>query len=222
MNATAKPSHDEPSRAEDSDAEDLAARVDRLMADSVGAIESARRTLPRAVAQAGVALADALARGGKVLICGNGGSASDSLHFSSELLNKFDRARRPLAAVSLVADVAALTSIANDEEYDAVFAKQVEALARRGDVLVVITSSGDSPSILRAARAAQACGIRCIALNGKGGGALSPLLRDHDGDSGDDIDLVAPADSTARVQEIHAILIHALCELIDHQLFGEL
>lgn len=194
----------------------LSARVDALLSDSIRSLEAARRELPNVVAAAAAALADALANDGKILICGNGGSASDSLHFSAELLNKFHRVRRPLAAVSLAADVSTMTSIANDESYDAVFAKQVEALGRRGDVLVAITTSGNSPSILRAVRAAQAGQIRCIALNGKGGGALSPLMR------GADIDIVAPGHSTARIQEIHGIIIHAFCELIDDQLFGEM
>ncbi len=196
----------------------LSARVDALFSDGIDALEAARRELPGVVAEAALALAQSLENGGKILVCGNGGSASDSLHFAGELLNKFHRVRRPLAAISLAADVSTLTAIANDESYDAVFAKQVEALGRRGDVLVVITSSGNSPSILRAARAAQAGELRCIALNGKGGGALSPILKERDGD----LDIIAPGRSTARVQEIHGIIIHAFCELIDHQLFGEL
>ena len=191
------------------------ARVDALWSDSIASIEAARRELTEGVAEAATVLADALANNGKILICGNGGSASDSLHFSSELVNKFHRVRRPLAAISLAADVATLTSIANDESYDAVFAKQVEALGRRDDILVAITSSGNSPNILQAVRAAHARDIRCIALNGKDGGALSPLL------NADDIDIVVPGHSTARVQEIHGIIIHAFCELIDHQLFGD-
>ncbi len=193
-----------------------AARVDALLADSLQSIQAARRDLTGIIAEAAMALAETLDNDGKILICGNGGSASDSLHFSSELVNKFHLVRRPLAAISLAADVATLTSIANDESYDAVFSKQVEALGRRGDLLVVITSSGNSPNILRAVRAAQTANIRCVALNGRDGGALSPILNEHD------IDIVAPGSSTARVQEIHGIIIHAFCELIDHQLFGEI
>ncbi|MDD9854576.1 MAG: SIS domain-containing protein [Gammaproteobacteria bacterium] len=196
--------------------------------DAARALESAR-ALSEQVAAAAQAMAHALDRGGKILVCGNGGSAADGLHFSGELLNKFRRVRRPLAAVCLAADVSTITSIANDESYDMVFAKQVEALGRRGDVLVVITTSGNSPNIMRAAAAARTAGLTCIALNGKDGGALSKMLRDGgdgDGDDGDgnggrDIDIIAPGDSTARIQEIHAIIIHAFCELIDLQLFGE-
>ena len=192
------------------------ARIDALWSDSIASIKAARRELTDGVAEAAALLAEVLDKDGKILICGNGGSASDSLHFSSELVNKFERIRRPLAAVSLAADISTMTSIANDESYDAVFARQVEALARRGDVLVVITTSGNSPSILRAVRAAQDRNIRRIALNGRDGGALSPIL------NADDIDIVAPGASTARIQEIHGIIIHAFCELIDHQLFGEI
>ena len=193
-----------------------AARVDALLADSIQSIEAARRELTDVIAEAANALAHTLDHDGKILICGNGGSAADSLHFSAELVNKFQRVRRPLAAISLNADVSTLTSIANDESYDAVFARQIEALGRRGDILVAITSSGNSTNILQAVRTAQVKHIRCIALNGKGGGALSPILKQHD------IDIVAPGDSTARVQEIHGIIIHAFCELIDHQLFGDI
>lgn len=210
---------------------ELAGRVDAMWDDAARALESAR-ALSEQVAAAAQAMARALDGGGKILVCGNGGSAADGLHFSGELLNKFRRVRRPLAAVCLAADVSTITSIANDESYDMVFAKQVEALGRRGDVLVVITTSGNSPNIMRAAAAARTAGLTCIALNGKDGGALSNMLRDggdgdgDDGDRGDgnggrDIDIIAPGDSTARIQEIHAIIIHAFCELIDLQLFGE-
>jgi len=212
---------------------ELTGRVDAMWDDAARALESAR-ALSEQVAAAAQAMARALDGGGKILVCGNGGSAADGLHFSGELLNKFRRVRRPLAAVCLAADVSTITSIANDESYDMVFAKQVEALGRRGDVLVVITTSGNSPNIMRAAAAARTAGLTCIALNGKDGGALSKMLRDGgDGDGGDgdgdrgdgnggrDIDIIAPGDSTARIQEIHAIIIHAFCELIDLQLFGE-
>ncbi len=193
----------------------LSTRAMAIFSDSIRAIEIAQRTLPNQVSQAANRLADTLSNNGKILICGNGGSASDSLHFSAELINKFDRIRRPLAAISLAADVSTLTSIANDESYDKVFSKQVEGLGQANDTLVVITTSGNSPSILQAVRAAHKKKIRCIALNGKDGGELSTLLQ-----SGD-IDIIAPGDSTARIQEIHAIIIHLFCDLIDHLLFDE-
>ncbi len=195
--------------------ENAAAHVDALFSDNLQAVAAARRALGGVIAEAAVSLASALDNNGKILLCGNGGSASDSLHFSSELLNKFQQVRRPLPAISLVADVATLTSISNDESYAAVFAKQVEALGKPEDRLVVITSSGNSPSILQAVRAAHAKGMICIALNGRDGGALSPILQARD------IDILVAGHSTARIQEIHGIIIHAFCELIDRQLFEE-
>ena len=189
-------------------------QINAIFSDSVAAIEQGR-CLSGRIALACEALIACLENGGKILICGNGGSAADSLHFSSELLNKYQRARRPLPAISLVADAATLTSIGNDETFDHVFSKQVEALGRTGDVLVAISTSGNSPNILTAVQAAQQLGVRTIALNGRDGGALSELLGEAD------IDLVVPGEKTARIQEVHGIIIHAFCDLIDQQLFGE-
>lgn len=194
----------------------LSARVGEIFVDSIKSIESAQGPLTSIVAEAAETLANTLANNHKIMICGNGGSASDSMHFSSELLNKYHRVRRPLPAISLATDMATLTSISNDESYDAVFSKQVEALAQPGDQLVVITTSGNSPSILQAVKAAHQKDIGCVALNGKDGGKLSPLL------NANDIDIVVPSNSTARIQEVHGIVIHAFCEMIDLQLFGEL
>jgi len=185
-----------------------------LLSNSIESIEQARQLAP-VVVQAAVTMASSLDQGGKILICGNGGSAADSLHFSGELLNKFVRVRKPLAAISLAADVSTITSIGNDESYDAVFSKQVEALGNADDVLVVITTSGNSPSILRAVEVAHGAGLQVVTLNGRDGGALSSLLDDRD------IDIVVPLQSTARIQEVHGIIIHAFCQFIDQQLFGE-
>lgn len=189
-----------------------AARIDEIFANSIAAISDARAAISEQVSLAANELAAALKAGNKILICGNGGSASDSLHFSSELVNKFERARRPLPAISLVADPATLTSIANDENYDMVFAKQIQAFAKSGDILVLITSSGNSDNLVKAVDAAHAAGIKCIALNGKGGGKISNKL------VACDINIIVPSDSTARVQEIHAIIIHIFCEFIDQQI----
>lgn len=193
----------------------LSTQLDTLFDGSIAAIESARVLHPKVI-QAAQLMADSLETGGKILVCGNGGSAADSLHFSSELLNKFLRIRRPLAAICLCADISTLTSIGNDESYDHVFSKQVEALGRKEDVLVVITSSGQSPSILQAVQAAHDAKISVVTLNGRDGGALSPMLNEHD------IDIVVPQKETARIQEVHGIIIHAFCQLIDQQLFGDL
>lgn len=185
-----------------------------LLNDSIEAIESARGLAPKVIAAAHI-MADCLQQGGKLLICGNGGSAADSLHFSSELLNKFDMARHPLPGISLTADTSTLTSIGNDESFDVVFSKQVEALGRPVDVLVPITTSGNSTNILRAAEAALNIGMRIVILNGRDGGELSQLVDDKI------IDIVVPQQKTARIQELHGIIIHAFCQLIDQQLFGE-
>ena len=189
-------------------------QLNALFNDNITAVESARQLSTKIIAGA-EALATCLDAGGKILICGNGGSAADSLHFSGELLNKFYIERRPLAAISLAADTSTITSIGNDESYDAVFSKQVEALGKQEDILVAITTSGNSPSILRAAEAAQQRNIKVISLNGRDGGQLSVLLNDHD------IDIVVPQQKTARIQEVHGIIIHAFCQFIDQQLFGE-
>lgn len=191
------------------------AQYSQLLDDSVTAIDSAR-ALESKVLGASTLMAEALGAGGKILVCGNGGSAADALHFSGELLNKFLRVRRPLASICLAADVSTITSIGNDESFDQVFAKQVEALGKKEDVLVAITTSGQSPSILNAVSAAQTADISIVTLNGRDGGALTPMLRSQD------IDIVVPQNETARIQEVHGIIIHAFCQFIDQQLFGEL
>lgn len=190
------------------------ADLDAMLDESIAAIETAKSLSPKVI-EASISMSLSLERGNKILICGNGGSAADSLHFSSELLNKFVRVRRPLAAVSLVADVSTLTSISNDESFDVVFSRQVEALGNAGDILVVITSSGQSPSILCATEVAATKGIQTIALNGRDGGKLSHTLQSND------IDIIVPLQKTARIQEVHGIMIHAFCQFIDQQLFGD-
>lgn len=189
-------------------------QLSALLDESISAIESVR-ALNHLVIAASIAMAQALQSGNKILICGNGGSAADSLHFSAELLNKFVLTRRPLAAISLVADMSTITAIGNDESFDAIFSKQVEALGKPGDLLVVFTSSGNSPNILRAAAAAAGRAMQTIALNGRDGGTLSKALKNND------IDIVVRQQKTARIQEIHGIMIHAFCQFIDQQLFGE-
>lgn len=183
-------------------------RSQQALSDSLPALKDT-------IALAATAIANILSGGGKLLICGNGGSAADSMHFSSELLNKFVMERAPLPAISLNADVAALTSIANDDAFEYVFSKQVEALGRDNDMLVVFTTSGQSPNINRAIRAAQDRGACVLALTGKTGGEAASLLASKD------IELRVPHDETARIQEVHGLIIHCLCDLIDQQLFGD-
>jgi D-sedoheptulose 7-phosphate isomerase len=149
-----------------------------------------------------------------VLSCGNGGSAADAQHFASEMVNRFEHERPGLPAIALTTDSSTLTSIANDYAYDLVFAKQVRALGQPTDVLVAITTSGNSPSIAAAVEAAHEQDLAVVALTGREGGRLAGLLREGD------VEIRVPADSTARIQEVHLLVIHCLCDLIDAQLLG--
>lgn len=152
---------------------------------------------------------------GKIMACGNGGSAGDSQHFSAELINRFERERPPLAAIALSTDTSTLTSIANDYRYEEVFSKQVQALGRRGDVLLAISTSGNSANVIEAIRVAHEKGIAVVALTGKKGGKMSDLLAPGD------VHLCVPADKTARIQEVHLLTLHCLCDGIDQLLFGD-
>lgn len=165
--------------------------------------------LAPAIAHAGALLAACLHSGGKLLVCGNGGSAADAQHFSAELLGRYERERAGLPAIALHADTSTVTAVANDYGYEQVFARQVQALGRPADVLVAISTSGNSPGILRAVEAAQREGLGIMALTGRDGGALAPLLRSTD------VEIRVPAQVTARIQEVHILVLHCLCELID-------
>lgn len=147
--------------------------------------------------------------GGKLMIAGNGGSAADAQHLSSELLNRYKRERKELPGIALTTDASTLTSIGNDYHFDEVFSKQVNALGNAGDILMVITTSGNSGNILKAVTAAHDKSVNVIALNGKGGGKLNKHLNDND------INLIVAGDVTARIQEVHGLVIHCICELID-------
>jgi D-sedoheptulose 7-phosphate isomerase len=149
------------------------------------------------------------------MACGNGGSAADAQHFSAELLNRFERERAPLAALALSTDTSTLTSIANDYHYDQVFAKQVYALGRKDDVLLAISTSGNSPNVLAAIAAAHERDTRVVALTGKDGGKIAAALAEND------ILLCVPADRTARIQEVHLLILHCLCDGIDILLLGD-
>ncbi len=174
-------------------------------------IELTRRSMSLApeIAAAAEKLVACLRRGNKLLVCGNGGSAADAQHLSAELVNRFESDRPGLAAVALTVDSAALTSIGNDLGFHAVFARQVEALGRPGDVLLVITTSGESPNLIGAVATAHATGLEVIALTGRDGGAVGRACGDQD------CEIRVPAANTARIQEIHALVIHALCATID-------
>ncbi|GAB6046259.1 phosphoheptose isomerase [Methyloparacoccus murrellii] len=160
-------------------------------------------------------LAQCLLNDGKILCCGNGGSAAEALHFSSELLNRYERDRPGLPAIALTTDLSAITSIANDYQFDEIFAKPIRALGQSGDVLVIYTTSGNSANLLKAAGAAHDRDMTILAISGRDGGPLAPLLRESD------LELRVPSESTARIQEVHLLMTHCLCDLIDVQLFGE-
>ena len=191
----------------------LAARVSAHFAESarlkLAAVEEMNAPLVRGIEL----MVDALRQGGKILSCGNGGSAADAQHFAAELVNRFERERPPLAAIALSTDTSGLTSIANDYAYQQVFSKPLRAFGKRGDALLGISTSGNSGNVIDAIHAAHELGIRVIALTGNGGGKMAGLMRD------DDVHLCVPHKTTARIQEVHLLCIHCLCDGIDTLLF---
>jgi D-sedoheptulose 7-phosphate isomerase len=193
----------------------IAQRIQQHFEDSAQVKLAALAAMAAPIEAAARRMVHSLAAGGKVMACGNGGSAADSQHFAAEMLNRFEKERPPLAAVALTTDTSTLTSIANDYRYEDVFAKQVRALGKPGDVLLAISTSGNSPNVIEAIRAAQAHGIAVAALTGKQGGAIAALLGPHD------IHLCVPAERTARIQEVHLLTIHCLCDAIDALILGE-
>lgn len=170
--------------------------------------------LAPAIASAAELILECVLRDGKVLSCGNGGSAADAQHFSSEMVNRFELDRPGLPAIALTTDTSTLTSIANDFAYEQVFARQVSTLGQPGDVLLAISTSGNSPNILTAVEAAHGRDMTVIALTGRDGGRLAEQLGDRD------VLICVPADSTARIQEIHLLTIHCLCDAVDNSLLG--
>ena len=194
---------------------DLVPTIDRHFGDAIDLLERARSELAPGAARAAELLFAALAADGRILACGNGGSAADAQHFVAELVGRFEQERLPLAAVTLSADTSILTAVGNDYGYDHVFSRQVQALGRAGDVLVALSTSGNSPSVLKAVQAAHERDMRVIALTGRGGGALGRMLSELD------VHLCVPHDRTLRIQEVHGLLLHALCDAIDLQLLGD-
>jgi D-sedoheptulose 7-phosphate isomerase len=192
----------------------LVGRVAAHFAESARLKQQAADVLGAPIARAGSMLADSLKAGGKVLACGNGGSAADAQHFAAELVNRFEAERPPLAAVALTTDSSTLTSIANDYAYQQVFSKQLRAIGRAGDVLLAISTSGNSANVIEAMHAAHEIGARVIALTGNGGGKMAGVLK------GGDEHICVPHQSTARIQEVHLLVLHCLCDAIDYQLFG--
>jgi D-sedoheptulose 7-phosphate isomerase len=191
--------------------QDKIARVKQHFKASIETKQQAMEALLPSIVNAAEMICRSLDKGGKVLSCGNGGSAGDAQHFSSEMLNRFEKQRPGLAAIALTTDSSTLTSIANDYDYSRVFSRQVEALGKSGDILLAISTSGNSENVLEAVKTAQAQQLGVIALSGHDGGELSTLLNEQA------IEICVPSNSTARVQEVHLLVIHCICDLIDQQ-----
>ena len=189
-------------------------RIAQHFHESIQAKQVALDQLRPFIERAGILMAECLQREGRILSCGNGGSAGDAQHFSSELLNRFEMERPGLPAIALTTDSSTITSIANDYDFREVFARQIRALALPGDVVLAISTSGGSDNVIRAIEAAHDRGARVVALSGRDGGPMALKL------TGDDVEIRVPNEVTARIQEVHLLVIHCLCDLIDRQLFG--
>lgn len=194
---------------------DPATRVREHFAESIATKQSSVEVISDSIAAAGELMSQALLNDGKILSCGNGGSAADSQHFSSELLNRFERERPGLPAMALTTDASTVTSISNDYAYEEIFSKQVRALGKPEDVLLGISTSGNSENVIRAIAAAHERGMRVVALTGRDGGRMADIF------TPDDVEIRVPATRTARIQEVHLVIIHCLCDLIDTSLLGD-
>jgi len=193
----------------------LEAQVVSHFADSSRLKQEASKILAAPIVRAIALMSASLKAGGKILACGNGGSAADAQHFAAELVNRFERERPPLAGLALTTDSSALTSIGNDYSFEQVFEKQLRALGRGGDVLLAISTSGNSANVVAAMRAARELGLRVVALTGNGGGRMASGL------GADDVHVCVPHTRTMRIQEVHLLVLHCLCDGIDSQLYGD-
>ena len=189
--------------------------IEQSFIDSADLKYQAAQQLSKPIALGIQALITCVTGGGKVLACGNGGSEADSQHFAAEFVGRYERERPELAAIALTTDSSVLTALSNDYGFEQIYAKQVRALGQAGDVLVAITTSGTSPNVLAAVKAAHEREMTVIALTGKGGGKMSASLRETD------IHICVPHDRTSRIQEVHLLALHCLCEGVDNQLLGE-
>ena len=190
--------------------------IEQIKANFTESIQTkiaAGEVLPEAIYRAAQMMVETLIKGNKILSCGNGGSAGDAQHFSSELLNRYERDRPSLPAMALTTDTSTLTSIANDYSYDEVFSKQIRALGQPGDILLAISTSGNSRNVINAMEAALSRDMTIVALTGKDGGEMAGLLGQND------VEIRVPSNRTARIQEVHLLVIHNLCECIDDSLF---
>lgn len=193
----------------------LEQRIQQQFFDSADLKYAAAEILSRPIADAVSAVVGSITSGGKVLACGNGGSASDAQHFAAEFVGRFERERPGLAAIALTTDTSILTAIGNDYDFNAIFSKQVQALGAPGDVLIAITTSGNSANVLAAVEAAHAKEMTVIALTGRGGGKMVGELLETD------VHICVPHERTARIQEVHILALHCLCDAVDLQLLGE-
>src|SRR6185295_12194376 len=192
----------------------LATRIAAHFSEAASLKLQASKMLAEPLARSVEIMVASLSAGSKILACGNGGSAADAQHFAAELVNRFEVERPPLAAVALTTDTSTLTSIANDYDFGQVFEKQVRAIGRKGDVLLAISTSGNSPNVLAAIRASHDLGIGVIALTGRGGGKIAAALKSAD------VNICVPHERTARIQEVHLLALHCICDGIDFQWFG--
>jgi len=193
---------------------DLVARVSQHFADSAQTKQKAAEMLAAPIAQAAEMMVKCMLANGKILACGNGGSAADSQHFAAELIGRFERERPGLAAIALTTDTSALTAIANDYDYEHVFSRQLQALGQANDVLLAISTSGDSKNVIAAIHAAHERDMQVVALTGRGGGRIAGLL------ASEDVHICVPSERTARIQEVHLLVLHCLCDGIDALLLG--
>jgi D-sedoheptulose 7-phosphate isomerase len=193
----------------------LEQRIEQHFIDSADLKYHAAQVLSKPISAAIAAVLASVTSGGKVLACGNGGSAADAQHFAAEFVGRFERERPELGAIALTTDSSILTAVANDYSYEQIFAKQVRALGQSGDVLLAITTSGSSPNVLAAIQAAHERDMTVVALTGKGGGKMNQVLRETD------VHICVPHDRTARIQEVHLLAIHCICDGVDVQLLGD-
>jgi D-sedoheptulose 7-phosphate isomerase len=193
----------------------LEQRIEQQFIDSADLKYQAAQVLSKPIASAIQAILACVTSGGKVLVCGNGGSAADAQHFAAEFVGRFERERPELGAIALSTDSSILTAIANDYDFDQIFSKQVRALGQSGDVLLAISTSGNSKNILKAIEAAHQREMTVVALSGKGGGKMGASLRETD------VHICVPHDRTARIQEVHLLVLHCLCDGVDTQLLGD-
>lgn len=190
----------------------LQERVSAHFEESIKVKQLAQEVLSEATAEAAMLMFNALANDGKILACGNGGSAADAQHFAAEMTGRFEQERMELAAVALTTDTSALTAIGNDYGFNHIFSKQVRALGRAGDVLIGISTSGNSGNVIEAIKAAHERDMKVVAFTGRDGGKIAAMLKDGD------VLLNVPYPRTARIQEVHILLVHAICDSIDTML----